>query len=400
MNNMNLNYNKSICVLLNGAIKNDSRVIKTITTMSQKHFVDLFYLNGQQDDKDIFNQNVTLINCKQNKTIINKIVKNSCFYNEYLFFVDKVLEQKKNYDFIWANDLPCLKPGVILKKKLGAKLVYDSHEIYNETLNQFFPENSKGIKRVLYMSTLNFMRYFGVKAENRMVRKADICITVGKYVKDFLQNQFKIDDMKVLYNCPHLHQDDKKVDFRAKLGFEEKDMILLYQGLMNQGRALPEMIQAQKHTNENIKFVLMGDGPIKLKLQGLVTELKLDNKVFFIDRVDSSVLLQYTRGADVGIVLQETEKNFSKKLGIANKFFEYIHAGIPFVATDAPENRLVYNKYKVCKLVNPNHDIIEIAKAIDDLFNDDLMKYKEASKKAAAEYNWDNQEELIHSIIS
>lgn len=388
-----------VCVLMPFRLLKDSRSIKTINVLNKFCEVDAYYLNYENTDQSYFNTNTKLFGLEQKSGLKNYFLKHTFFYNEYNYFSKEVLKRNIKYDYIWAHDLPVLKAALKIRKKTGGKVIYDCHEIYNETLNQFFPENAKGLKGILYKSTLNFMRHFGVRAESKMARKADICVTVGKYVKDFLENQFKINNIKVLYNCPYIQQNDKKVDLRTTLGFQKNDKILLYQGVMNQGRALPEMIQAQTHTNKNIKFVLMGDGPTKMILQDLVVELKLDNKVFFIDRVDSSVLLQYTRGADAGIVLQETEKNQSKNLGIANKFFEYIHAGIPFVATDAPENRLVYNKYKVCKLVNPKHNIIEIAQAIDSLFNDDLIKYKEASKKATAEYNWEAQAEKIRQIV-
>ena len=58
-----------ICMLLNGEVQNDNRVIKMIRTLSQKSCVDLYYVNGTESDKLIFNKDVKFL-----KTVGWKIV--------------------------------------------------------------------------------------------------------------------------------------------------------------------------------------------------------------------------------------------------------------------------------------------------------------------------------------
>ena len=45
-----------ICILLNGEIKNDNRVIKMIRTLSQRAYVDLYYVNGLNTEHHIFGE--------------------------------------------------------------------------------------------------------------------------------------------------------------------------------------------------------------------------------------------------------------------------------------------------------------------------------------------------------
>ena len=109
---------KHICVLLNGEIKNDSRVIKTIKTISAYSKVDLYYLNGNSEDAGLFNENVTLFSFeRENDNLIKKIIRHTFFYNEYMFFVKEVTAKEIKYDYIFANDLPCLKPASLIKRK-------------------------------------------------------------------------------------------------------------------------------------------------------------------------------------------------------------------------------------------------------------------------------------------
>ena len=111
----------------------------------------------------------------------------------------------------------------------------------------------------------------------------------------------------------------------------------------------------------------------------------------------SSELLRYTRGADAGINLQASI-NISKHLASANKLFKYTHSGIPTIGSDVPENRLIIEKYDLGMLVRNNPK--EIADAINKMSESDLSKYKDNCKKAAMEYNWENQEKVIFDLIN
>ena len=76
-----------------------------------------------------------------------------------------------------------------------------------------------------------------------------------------------------------------------------------------------------------------------------------------------------------------------------------MHAGIPFVATEAPENIHIVNQFPVCIFVNSKHDVLQIAQQINKLKNEPVKHMKEAALKAAKYYNWDKQAEVIKEIV-
>jgi len=137
-------------MLLNGEIKNDNRVIKMIRSLSKKSLIDLYYVNGDESDKFIFDKNVNLYSFNYEASLKRKLIQHTFFIWEFNFFFSQVMNRKVNYDYIWCNDLPTLNPGLKISKKLESKLIYDSHEIYLETLNQFFPRNSFGLKKIIF----------------------------------------------------------------------------------------------------------------------------------------------------------------------------------------------------------------------------------------------------------
>ena len=113
--------------------------MKVVRTLGSKYNVDVFFLaNAEQEDWK--EGNVSFMPVTLKKTFKRKLLQHSFFCFEFNFFIKEVLKRQSSYDFIWANDLPTLFPAYKIAKKLNAQLVYDSHEIYVETINQFFPK--------------------------------------------------------------------------------------------------------------------------------------------------------------------------------------------------------------------------------------------------------------------
>jgi glycosyltransferase involved in cell wall biosynthesis len=388
---------KKVCMLLNGSIYHDSRVIKTIRTLSEKAQVDLFYINGDAKDNTLFNDNVTLFSFKHsNNKIITKLRKHSCFYNEFLFFEKAVLSQNTNYDLIYCNDLPCLKPGYLIKKETGAQLIYDSHEIYTGTINQFFPDNVNIIKKTIFNGIVGLMRFLGNRAEKKMVKHVDTFITTSHSFKTYFEEKFDRNDVQIVMNCPPMNTIKGAFDFRAHYNLSKQDFIVIFQGVFNKGRALLTLIEAFKYTKKNVHLIFVGSGSLLPEMERAVKMHNLTNNIHFFGRVSSTELLYYTKGADVGINLQASI-NISKKLASANKLFEYIHAGIPVIASNVPENALILNAYNIGYLVQ--NEKKEIAATINTISKLDLQAFKHNTVSAKQEYNWEKQEMVLKEII-
>jgi glycosyltransferase involved in cell wall biosynthesis len=387
-------------MLLNGKVRSDSRVIKTIKSLSSVCKVDLYYINGNSDDKDIFNSNVRVFSYNKIDSLKSKIQKHSYFYNEYLFFVDFVISKNYKYDFIFSNDLPTLKPATILKSKIGGKLIYDSHEIYIETINQFFPKKSSGIKKILFNFLINFMRKRGEAIERKLLKEVDYFITVCESLKTYFEGKYGFKGIKVVMNCPNKLppiSPNEIIDLKEKFGFQKQDFLLLFQGNLGPGKDVDMIIEAMQYVDSDIRLGILGGGTLKTQLVNQVKELKLSEKVRFLDRVPSTDLYKYTKSADAGITLKDNGINLNKKLGIATKFFEYIHAGIPLVSTRSIEIEIIANNYDICILVDRN--INEIVNGINQLKLVNREEQAEKTAKASEVYNWQNQEVALLEIV-
>lgn len=381
---------KKVAVLLHGPVHHDGRVIKMIRTMSRWASVDLFYLNGKQEDRTLFNSKVRLFSLKQPSSTIAKWVRHSFFYKEFDFMAAEVLQQGIAYDWIYCNDLPTLHPGIRIKRKLGSRLLYDSHEIYIETINQFFPRNRGGIKGSIFDFLIGFMRTTGGKFEAKAIRLADAVLTVNESLAVYFAEKYQLRTRPtVVYNCP-----DKQFLYSSPRNLREEWMLpndailLLYQGVLNEGRGLRLMIEALQELDKKFHLLIVGDGPLKGELQKLSHKLELQSRVHFIGRVAYEDLSSYTRSADIGINLLENT-NLSKSMALANKLFEYIHSGIPVLSSNTPEHRKIYDKYRIGELTLNGTN--EISQGIEKIWQS-KKEYSIALMAAKEAYNWECQE--------
>lgn len=388
-----------ICMLLNGEIRNDSRVINVIKTISKYHYVDLFYISDNIKDSEFlnFNEKVKLFPQKLSHNLINKIIKHSFFYDEFNLFYQEVLRQKIKYDFVYANDLPCLKPAIKIKKKLGCKVIYDSHEIYIETINQFFPLKARFPKNIIFKIIIKIMRIFGTYAEKKMLKNVDYFITVSEGLKEYFEKKYKYYRIKVIMNYPNIsNQETEKLDYYEILNIPSDSFIVLYQGIFNEGRGLKLLIEAMKYTEKRVILILIGYGVLEKDLKELVVNYNLQNRVFFLGKIQQNKLRTYTSAAHCGVNLIE-KINKSKELAAPNKLFQYIDVNIPVIASFSYENNKVFYKYNI-GIITKN-DIKSLADAMNKIANMDRTIFVENCKKAALEYNWENQEKVLLEIF-
>src|SRR5690606_33316224 len=144
---------KRICVLLDNDILSDARVQRTVRALAKRFEVDLYYLlrNKNKIKFDFDHPRISTFPVEYEASkFFKKVIKHTFFYREHAFFEPIVRNSGRRYDYIWANDLPMTFPAVKLKKHFKVPLIFDSHEIYTESLNQFFPATATGWKKTLF----------------------------------------------------------------------------------------------------------------------------------------------------------------------------------------------------------------------------------------------------------
>jgi glycosyltransferase involved in cell wall biosynthesis len=297
--------------------------------------------------------------------------KGKLFYLEYnlrLFFY--LLFRKA--DIICAIDLDTIVAGYYAASLKGAKIVYDAHE--------YFPEVPEVVRRPRIQKVWQWV-------ERTYVPKMDLVYTTTQSISDVFAKAYKR-EIGTIRNLP-LSQKETTSDKPA-------NRYILYQGALNEGRGLEHLIEAM--TELNIDLLLAGDGDITEQLKKQVASLSLGHKVKFTGYVKPDELKKITANAYIGINLLEM-KGLSYYYSLANKFLDYIQAGVPQVCIDFPEYRHINDEYNIAVLVE-NLEKDTIKNAISRLISDEDLytKLKENCLVCRRELTWEREEKKLIAL--
>ena len=303
------------------------------------------------------------------------------FYAEYsirLFF----LLIKNKSDLFFANDLDTLLPNFLVSKVRKQKLMYDTHE--------YFTAVPELIHRPL-------VRSIWLRIEKWIFPKLNTIITVSDSIANKYEELYG-KKVLVIRNIP-LATEIGKLKSRTDLGIPEGKKIILYQGAgINIDRGLEEAIEAMQYV-ENAVLLIVGGGDILIPLKEKVKHSGLAERILFAGKFSPEELKTITPLADIGLSLDKGS-NSNYRFSLPNKLFDYIHAGVPVLASEVDEVKKLVSQFNTGTFIR-NHDPKHIADKMIGMLGDEvqLRKWKLNCQYAAKELSWDKEEKLlIHAI--
>jgi len=296
--------------------------------------------------------------------------------------------KNEKYDVVHAHDLNTLMGGYCAAKRKGAKLIYDSHELYLER-NRLRPYSPFG-------------KWVRRRVEDYLINRADHVITVNKSLSSTLADWYQIKLPTVLMNTPNLKRStagNGSMSLHSALSIENTYHIILYSGAITFNRGLENVIRALVYLPQCF-FVLMGYGNAyyKRKLETIAAELNIDKQLAFFGPVPNDQVTLYAASADLGIAAIENVC-LSYYYCSPNKLFEYLLAGIPVIASDLPELGGIITEYNVGCTFDPNSPK-DIARAAMEILEspEKRINYKKNTFSVASVYNWETESKKLIKI--
>ena len=279
-------------------------------------------------------------------------------------------------DVVHAHDVNMLAAGWLATRLLRVPLVYDAHEISTGR------EGYTAIRGTV------------AALEKRIMPRAAGTITTTDARAKFFARAYRIPRPVVLQNRPRSWRGGPSKRIRDELRLENDWPIILYQGGLQPGRGLEDLMHAAADI-PCAYFVFVGGGSLYAALTTLTGELGLESRVRFVDTVPLAELPWYTASADIGVQPIENTclNHFTTD---SNKLFEYVMAGLPVVASRLPEIRRVLQAHDVGLLVSPGVRK-ELIDALRRLVSDSDLRahYATNSRNAAKTLNWESQEQAL-----
>ena len=300
------------------------------------------------------------LSCLVNKTIIFY-----AFFNIRLF--SWLLTEKA--DIVCAIDLDTILACYFASLIKRWKRVYDAHELFTEQ------------KEIM---SRPFVYNLWLLLEKYAVPHFPHGYTVNDFIAKELNRRYGV-RYGIIMNMP--------VKTTLPTLPLSKENIIIYQGAVNEGRSFETLIPAMKFVQA--KLLICGEGNFFNQTKELIEEYRVDNKVELKGMVPPDELKKMTPTATIAIMLFE-QTGLNQYHSLANRFFDYIMAGIPQVCINYPEYKAINDMYDVAYMIEDTKPET-IADAFNVLLNDKALyqKLKTNCLKARKILNWESEEKKL-----
>lgn len=300
----------------------------------------------------------------KSKSIIQRLLN-------YFSFVYSSAQVGKNkvgdVDVIMCESPPLFLgySALYLKRKKKAKLIFNVSDLWPESAEKLGVVTNKQMLKLAY------------KLEEKLYRKSVLVTGQTQGICKNINERFS--EVKTYWlpngvDVSYYNPSTVTGNWRKENGFQENDILFLYAGIIGLAQGLEIILSAAEKVKDNssIKFILLGSGPEKEKLQNIQKEKQLSN-VYLFDAVSKTQMPQIVQASDVSIIPLRKLELF---LGaIPSKIFENLAMEKPVIlAVDGEARELFVNQGK-CALYSEPENINDLVKNVLLLANDpDLRK--------------------------
>lgn len=326
------------------------------------------------------NFNVSLLSFSHFRDKCPKVI------SHFLYFLN-ILKLGRKTEIIYVQDpvsvgLPVALANFFLRKKMLLKIVGDyawEQGCQRFDVKDFLDDFS--VKYKDYSWPVKILK----KIQLFSARRAKNIIVPSNYLKKIVSNWgVNPDKIKVIYNAfDGINCDFAKEELRRDLNLDFEDRIIISSGRLVPWKGFNILIKAFKDFNSKYpksKLLIAGEGGERENLLNLIKDLKLENKVILLGKLDRNLLMKYLKTSDL-FVLNTSYEGFSHQL------LEVMALGLPLLTTRVGGNvELVTDREN--GLFFDFNDLDKITELMFEFFSDSVLRYKlsENSKKRIEDF--------------
>ena len=364
---------KRIAVLVSNDLNHDQRVLKTCATLEAEGWKPVLIGREMPKSKPL---QVPF----EARRMRLPFKRGAGFYAALQLGLFRAL-LRTDVDAIWANDLDTLLPAFLMARIKGLPLVYDSHEYFTEAAG---------------LTGRPFQRGVWLMVERAIFPRLKAVITVNEGIADAYVNRYpraRGGRPFVVRNMPRMREKaaPSSVNWRERLGIPAEAPFLIVQGAyLDKDRGVVQAVGAlQEHTAAYL--VVVGAGEEWEWAQSQVESF--NGRLVVLPKMAFEELCSLTASADVGLSLdQGVHGNYL--MSLPNKLFDYIHAGIPVVASPMPEVVRVVEAWNIGRVVRDSSPS-GIIEAVDAVLARPSSEWRAVCAEAAAALHWGTEERQI-----
>ncbi len=309
-------------------------------------------------------------------------------FNTRLFF--KLF--RENAGIYLGNDLDVMPATMLMARLKNKPIVYDSHEYFLGMAGL----DKKPIRRSIW----KFI-------ETRVFSNLKYMYTVSDSIRNlYLRNYHG--KLSVVRNLPLkepivqvLTMEEKEWIKSIDQKIPENKNLIIFQGAgINESRGAEELVYSMRFLDStNFHLLILGGGDVFEKLKKIIDQNHLSEKITLVSKVPFTLLCHFTRKAQLGVSIDKPIVQ-NHKYSLPNKLFEYLHAGVPVLASRLVEQEKIISHYDVGGFIE-EHSPEHIAQRIKEIFETPglLDRWKRNTLKVREELNWENESKIVLDIF-
>jgi len=310
----------------------------------------------------------------------------------------KFLRIKKQFDFdiIHAKlgNSPAEWAALNYKKRYGCPMILDIGGVQNSRWGSFIRRIIMIINnKILYPKILDDSDAILIRSKEYL--KDDLSLQPYKNKIHIIPHGLDYDFFSQSNDINLVYSNDALDLKRFK---KENKKILLFVGSLVESKGVHILIKALKKSSSKHKdliLIIVGRGSMQNKLESLVKDLQLDEKVFFAGFLDKYALRNLYHNADLFVFPSMSE-------GFPRVLLEAMAAGTPCLVSDIGANIGALGNGKV-GFVAKCFDVDDFSDKINIFFDHEKSWFemeRNKSKNFAQNFSWKNSAKELEKIYS
>ena len=327
----------------------------------------------------------------KSKSIIQRLLN----YFSFVYSSAKIGNSKiGDIDVIMCESPPLFLgySALYLKRKKKAKLIFNVSDLWPESAEKLGVVTNKWMLKLAY------------RLEEKLYRKSilvtgqtqGICKNINERFPQ-VKTYWLPNGVDVSYYNPLTVSSN----WRKDNGFKDNDVLFLYAGIIGLAQGLEIILSAAEKLKDqpSIKFILLGSGPEKEKLQ-LIKQTKQLANVYFFDAVSKTQMPLIVKASDVSIIPLRKLDLF---LGaIPSKIFENLAMQKPVILSVDGEARELFVNQGQCALYSEPENVDDLVSNVLLLATDTALRNTLGSKGRAyveSSFNRNTIAQIFYNIL-
>jgi glycosyltransferase involved in cell wall biosynthesis len=200
----------------------------------------------------------------------------------------------------------------LLSKAKGARLIFNVSDLWPESAEKLGLVKNRLLLRLSTLLEEFLYRHSLMVTGQTQGIVGSISTRFPKQTVYWLKNGVDLNDLEAI---------PETISWRNTEGFGPNDFLLLYAGILGHAQGLEVILQAAALLKDRpeVKFLLVGSGPVRDQLLKMKEEMNLSNVIFYENRPKNEVI-PIVRAADIAVIPLRKLDLF--KGAIPSKIFE------------------------------------------------------------------------------